>query len=82
MKRVIAIMLVAVSLQGCLYNHRSMPPDVAVLPNDCRNQQAIERWLGSQIDQSQGLMMSDEAYEQGQKTLKRKIWDLRYYCNR
>jgi len=82
MKKILLTVIAASLLQGCLYNHRMMPPDVAHLPNDCANQSRIENWLGSQIDQSKGMLMTEKAYVQGQKTLKRKIWDLRYHCNR
>jgi hypothetical protein len=81
MKR-LTLVILALVLSGCFYNGRTVPRDVSVLPNDCANQHNIERWLTAQLDQPKGMLEQRDYYNEQNKLLKRKIWDLRYSCNR
>jgi len=71
-----------VLLSGCtVYNDRSIPVEVSIMPNDCANQQAIQNWLNYQIKQEPALLMDKELYVQQQRVLKHKKWELTSHCN-
>ena len=60
-----------VLLSGCtVYNDRSVPVEVSIMPNDCANQQAIQNWLNYQIKQEPALLMDKELE---QKEIVREI---------
>lgn len=75
------LILGVIFLNGCaVYNDRTPPIEVTVIPNDCNNRDAILRWLNSQANQEQALLTNDRVYAQHQKAIKRKIWDIKYNC--
>lgn len=58
-----------------------MPVDVALVPNDCANQQAITQWLIEVAKTSKSTFQNQKDYEQFQSQVKSKIWNIRYACN-
>jgi len=75
------LILGIVFLSGCaVYNDRTLPVEVTVIPSDCNNRDAILRWLEAQAKQEQALLTSDKLYAYQQKAIKRKIWDVKYHC--
>lgn len=80
MKKLVIISLTAVLATGCATY--SAPPDaVAVMPNDCANQPAIERYLVDQVDVDKPPLMTEADYEAKKSYYKRALWQLRYNCN-
>jgi len=71
-----------VLLSGCsLYNDRSIPTEVSIMPNDCANQRMMLNWLEYQIGQEQSLLSNKGIYAREQRALKHKKWDFKYACN-
>ena len=79
MKRLL-IVCAFFALAGCAGSPR-MPVDVAVIPDDCANQQAISRWLTQVIQTPRSQFTNREAYEEHISSVKAKLWTLRYRCN-
>jgi hypothetical protein len=58
----------------------AMPFNVAMLPNDCKNREAMISWLDGQarIPQQRGESIRD--HTRSRNAIREKIWDLRYHC--
>jgi hypothetical protein len=76
MKQLLLISLMV--LTGCA--NVNPPIDVAIIPNDCANKDAIIRWLESQATLNQPMISNREKYENYRSTIKSRIWNLRYSC--
>ena len=74
------VSLLAVLVTGCA-TYSAPPEAVAVMPNDCANQPAIEAYLLEQVDIDKPGLMSEEDYESTKSYYKRALWQLRYNCN-
>ena len=74
------ISLLAVLVTGCA-TYSTPPEAVAVMPDDCANQRAIESYLIGQIQIDKPNLMSEEDYASTQSYYKRALWQLRYNCN-
>jgi hypothetical protein len=68
-------------LVGCAQVPR-MPPDVAAMPDDCANRQAIIRWLDSLVQVPKSTFENAHEYEQTRSKIKARIWSIRYNCQR
>jgi hypothetical protein len=68
-------------LTGCAQAPR-MPVDVAIIPNDCANKEAIIRWLDSVVATPKTVFESEETYDQTRSSVKARIWSIRYNCQR
>jgi hypothetical protein len=69
-------------LSGCsVYNDRSIPTDVSIMPNDCANQRAILNWLEYQERQEVGLLSNKGSYAREQSAIKHKKWTIITQCN-
>lgn len=78
----IVILFSLVLLSGCaVYNDRTIPTDVSIMPNDCANQQAILKWLDYQERQDIGLLSDEGVYAKEQRTIKHKKWTIISKCN-
>ena len=78
----VAVLSSLVLLGGCsVYNDRSIPTEVSLIPNDCANQRAILDWLEYQEKQSLGLLSNEGIYNREQRAIKHKKWDIKYNCN-
>jgi len=83
MLRTLLISALIVTASGCaIVNNRSTPAEVAVMPNDCANSNAILNWLNYQINQEPTWFKNKEEYDRGQRILKHKKWSLLYKCSR
>ena len=69
------------ALAGCAQVPR-MPVDVAVVPDDCANRQAIVRWLETVNQTPRGAFQSERDYQHNQMVIKSRIWRMRYNCQR
>ena len=76
MKRILLMLAALTVVTGCAQVPRK-PVDVAIMPDDCANSQAIIRWLESVITQTQSRDYPNVNY---QSELKNRIWRLRYRC--
>jgi hypothetical protein len=71
------------SLIGCsTYTMNKAPDDVAMMPNDCANEQALSRWLIARIEQDKPMTMSKREYQHAVSYNKHALWNLRYHCGR
>ena len=66
---------------GCA-QHRPAPVDVQIMPTDCANFAAINRWLEQQRAVPRNHMQSQENYEHQQSQIRHRLWTLRYNCRR
>ena len=66
---------------GCA-THRPAPVDVQIMPTDCANFAAINRWLEQQRAVPRNHMQSQENYEHQQSQIRHRLWTLRYNCRR
>jgi len=74
------VSLLAVLVTGCA-TYSAPPEAVAVMPNDCANQRAIDSYLVRQVQVDKPSLMSEEDYESTRSYYKRALWQLRYNCN-
>jgi hypothetical protein len=75
----LAITLASSISVGCA-THRPAPVDVQIMPNDCANFAAINRWLENQRAVPRNHLQSQENYEHQQSQIRYRIWSLRYNC--
>ena len=80
MMKKITVVLLAAALSGCINARVSPPIEVAMVPNDCRNRDAIIRWLTEQAEQPRQTLESEQDFLRHRKQIRAKIWDLRYQC--
>jgi hypothetical protein len=80
MMKKITVVLLAAALSGCISAKTSPPIDVALVPNDCRNREAIVNWLDEQAHIPQQRLESDADFLRHRRSIRAKIWDLRYQC--
>lgn len=79
--RTILALAAAVALAGCAAPRSDrMPMSVQVMPNDCANRAAIINWLTQQASISRHPLESQDAYEQAQRQIRYRIWNIRYNC--
>lgn len=64
---------------GCAVQ-RPVPVDVQIMPTDCANFAAINRWLEQQRAVPRNRMQSQENYEHQQSQIRHRLWTLRYNC--
>ena len=76
----LAPVLALVFLTGCMTPKTSPPIDVAMVPNDCRNKDAIVNWLSDQAAIPQQRLESDENFQRHRRQIRSKIWNMRYVC--
>jgi PBP1b-binding outer membrane lipoprotein LpoB len=76
----IALVVAILALSGCVSPKTAPPIDVALVPNDCRNQEAIVNWLSQQAAIPQQPLESYESYSQHRRQIRAKIWHIRYVC--
>lgn len=76
----LAAVAVALLLSGCVNRPHWPVSDVAVMPNDCANIAAIERWLEQQSAVSQATFQSTNEYVQQRSQIRHRLWTLRYNC--
>lgn len=67
-------------LAGCMSPKTSPPLDVRMIPDDCRNKEAIIDWLTEQASIPQQSLESDINYEKHRRSIRAKIWSMRYAC--
>lgn len=66
-------------ITGCAM-HPRMPLEVAALPNDCANAEAINRWLQASTKVSKSLFETKEEYEARISAIKHRMWTFRGHC--
>jgi hypothetical protein len=76
----LALVVAVVVLTGCMTPKTSPPIDVAMVPDDCRNRDAIVNWLSQQAAIPQQRMESDENFQRHRRQIRAKIWNMRYVC--
>ena len=59
---------------------RPVPPDVAIMPNDCANKPAIDRWIESQSAVPRQPFQSEADYDRQRSQIRHRLWTLRYNC--
>ena len=79
MKTLLALASVA-ALTGCINAGVSPPINVAMVPDDCRNSDAIIGWLTQQAEQPQQMLEKDEDFLRHRRQIRAKIWHMRYVC--
>jgi type IV pilus biogenesis protein CpaD/CtpE len=67
----ILVAITVTLLVGCA-SQKPMPPDVALIPNDCANRVQIINWLELQLKQ--------ENHDSIRSQIKHRIWNMRYHC--
>ena len=72
-------LLSAVLVAGCAQAPR-MPVDVALVPNDCVNQQRITAWLEDVAATPRPPYLSQRDYDTQISAVKTKLWSVRYHC--
>lgn len=77
----IFLLLVTIVVSGCTALPRQ-PVDVKLIPNDCANQHAILAWLDKSVKTPKSTLQSKENYDSEVRSIKTRIWDFRYHCNR
>jgi hypothetical protein len=76
-----AAMILALALAGCAAGPpRTMPLNVAMLPQDCQNRQIMLDWLSGQAQIPQHRNESNQDYQRTRNEIRQKIWDIRYHC--
>jgi|SaaInlV_150m_DNA_3_1039698.scaffolds.fasta_scaffold16175_4 hypothetical protein len=81
-RRILVLSALFTLASGCaVYNDRTIPIEVSVIPNDCVNKKAIIRWLNAQEAQTQAMLTTDRQYEIQRKNIKHKIWSIKYHCS-
>jgi hypothetical protein len=79
--RIVLALLAAAALAGCAAPRSDrMPMSVQAMPNDCANRAAIINWLTQQAAISRHPMETQESYEQAQRQIRYRIWNIRYNC--
>ena len=79
--RIFLALLAAAAIAGCAAPRSDrMPMSVQVMPNDCANRAAIINWLTQQAAISRHPMETQESYEQAQRQIRYRIWNIRYNC--
>jgi hypothetical protein len=79
--RIFLALFAAAALAGCAAPRSDrMPMSVQAMPNDCANRGAIINWLTQQAAISRHPMESQESYEQAQRQIRHRIWNIRYNC--
>ena len=68
-------------LTGCAQAPRQ-PVDVMLIPNDCANRHVIVRWLEVVARTPRSPLQNSEDYDQHISSIKNRIWNLRYNCQR
>ena len=76
----LAPVLALVALTGCMTPKTSPPIEVAMMPNDCGNREAIINWLSQQAAIPQQSLESDENFQRHRRQIRAKIWNMRYVC--
>lgn len=76
----LAPVVALIALTGCMTPKTSPPIEVAMMPNDCRNREAIINWLSQQAAIPQQRLESDENFERHRRQIRSKIWNMRYVC--
>jgi len=80
--QLISFALIGLLGSGCtIYNNRSIPTSVEIMSDNCMNQKAILGWLNQQERQEQGLLTSDEVYENNKRAIKHHKWRIQSICN-
>ena len=78
MNKVFLLLSLAI-LVGCAQTPRQ-PVDVALIPDDCANEESIARWLEQVANTNKSLLQTQEQYEQDRSAIKARMWRLRYRC--
>ena len=78
--RYLVAVVTTLALSGCMTPRTSPPIEVAMIPNDCRNQEAIVNWLTQQAAIPQQPLESNESYHHHRRQIRAKIWHIRYEC--
>jgi len=68
-------------MAGCAM-HPRQPLEVAFMPNDCANAQAIDRWLAASASVSKTLFETQDEYEARISAVKHRMWTFRDHCQR
>jgi len=80
--RILLLLLAAAITVGCAAprNPSRVPMSIQAIPNDCANRAAIINWLTQQAAISRHPMETQESYEQAQRQIRHRIWNIRYNC--
>ncbi len=78
---IILVLLSGCSSMGSTFGMQHVPDEVALIPNDCSNKPAIERWLVQKVKSPQAFTQSTEEYNRAISYHKRALWNIRYACN-
>lgn len=81
MKKLITIFAVIMTTGCQSYNAGRVPEAVAVMPNDCANFRAIEKYMIELTEIEKLPLISEEQYATKKSYYKRALWQLRYNCN-
>ena len=79
MNKLLAVLL-TVAVVGCASPNPAPPVDVQLVPNDCANKSAIDRWLTQQANRPQQHLEREEDYARHRAAIRHRIWNLRYHC--
>lgn len=84
MARYVVSFAVSLMLTGCAVTFIPPGPDVqvATLPTDCHNKDAIARYHSRTADHPKTLLQSREAYDAQVSFHKAQMWTIRYNCQR
>jgi hypothetical protein len=75
------VVAIVLTLAGCASTPpTAMPLNVSMLPHDCQNRQIMLDWLEGQARVPQTRFESDKDYARARNEIRKKIWDIRYYC--
>jgi type IV pilus biogenesis protein CpaD/CtpE len=82
MVKIVLLLLAAALATGCAApRNLSRPPmSVQAMPADCANRAAIINWLTQQASISKHPLESQESYENAQRQIRYRIWNIRYRC--
>jgi hypothetical protein len=82
MVKILLLLAAAVLATGCAAPRdlSRLPISVQAMPNDCANRAAIINWLTQQAAISKHPLESQESYENAQRQIRYRIWNIRYNC--
>lgn len=76
-------LVVVFLLAGCSTPRQISLRDLDEVPiNDCLNAHVYDNGITRQIELSKSNFESQPAYDERQKILKRKLWEIRFNCRR
>lgn len=76
-------LIVVVLLTGCSTPRQISLRDLDEVPtNDCLNAHVYDNGITRQIELSKSNFESQTAYDERQKILKKKLWEIRFNCRR